>query len=150
MQEAYARVGALWGEDGRVITEGNLRDGYIAEAIRWCRNRLGGRDEDLVGPLRWAEACDNGWSEQATYSCIPSCRPGKTWQRYTRELAQYVYLMLPARDGSRNYDGHSAARARLELELTALVVGWFDDEARGNKRSFPPLALSRPPDLRAA
>ena len=43
-----------------------------------CRHRLGGRDEDLVGPLRWAEACDNGWSgERATYSCIPSCRPGK-------------------------------------------------------------------------
>ena len=41
---------------------------------------LGGRDEDLVGPERWDKASRDGWSERATYSCLPSC--GTTWARW--------------------------------------------------------------------
>ncbi len=58
--------------------------------------------------------------------------------------------MLPARSGGRNYDSHSPEHARLELELTELVVGWLADERAGNKHTFPQLVLSRPPDLRVA
>lgn len=148
MHEAYARANSQWPEEVPVITEADLRNGKIDEVIRWCRDRLGGRDEDLVGPLRWAEACNNGWSPRATYSCLPSCSPGKTWRRYVRDISYFVYSMLPTSDGGRNYDSRSLLHARLELELTELVVGWFTDEAHGIRRRFPPLLLSQPPDLR--
>jgi hypothetical protein len=46
------------------------------------------------------------------------------------------------------YPTHSIEHAWFELELTELVVGWLADDARGIERTFPPLVLSRPPDLR--
>lgn len=147
MHAAYTRLNSLLAEIDRPITDDDRSSGKIAEVIRWCRDKLGGRDEDLVGPERWEQASREGWSVSATYRDLPTFRPGATWARYIHEWAHYVYLMLPAR-GGRNYDSHSPTHARLELELTELVVGWLADEMRGIKRTFPPLNLSRPPDLR--
>jgi len=150
IERAYERIDAAWARYTRVIAEDDLTTGKIAEVIRWCRNRLGGHDQDLVGPLRWAEACNNGWSERATYACLPSCGPKKTWPRYIHEMAQYVYSMQPRPDGARPFGTRSIGQTRLELELAELVIGWLADEAAGTPRAFPELILSRPTDLRRA
>ena len=79
MHERYARINSLW------ITPED--EGGVSEVIRWCRAKLGGRDEDLVGPERWDKASRDGWSERATYSCLPSC--GTTWARYVHEMVHW-------------------------------------------------------------
>jgi hypothetical protein len=148
MHATYDRINAMWREVDRAITCHDRREGKIAEMIRWCRDRLGGRDQDLVGPERWETASREGWSERATYSCLPGWKPDSTWGHYIHDVAHWLYPMLPSDDAYRRYGDHDLGHARLELELTELVVGWLTDEADGVKRSFPPLKLSRPPDLR--
>jgi hypothetical protein len=149
MHEIYARINEM-AETRRQITHDDCKDGRTAEIIRWARNRLGGRDQDLIPPDRWETACREGWSKEATYSCLPRVKSGGMWHQFIHDVAHFIYLMLPlSRFGYRNYDNHSLARAHIELELTTLVVGWLTDEANGIKDSFPPLALSRPPDLRS-
>jgi hypothetical protein len=148
MHEIYSRINSMWSGVSPVITD--RTDGKIAEVIRWCRDRLGGRDQDLVGPERWENACRDGWSEQATYSCLPSPKREQTWSGYVHDIAHWLYPMLPSDDRFRRYGDHDVGHARLELELTKLVLGWLIDEANGIKRSFPPLKLLRPPDLRRA
>lgn len=148
MHEIYARINSAWRETPRVITDDDRRAEKIAEVFRWCRDRLGGRDQDLVGPERWEKASRDGWSTQATYSCLPGWGPGETCPEYIHDVAHWLYPMLPSNDDYRRYGDHDVGHARLELELTELVVGWLADEACGIKRSFQPLDLSRPPDLR--
>ena len=112
--------------------------------IRWCRDKLGGRDQDLVGPERWSDACRAGWSNRVTYSPLWP-KPNASWRSYIHDKAHDVYMMLPlSRGGTRNYDYHSPEHAGIELELAGLVVSWLKDEARGVKRTFEPLTLSRP------
>lgn len=148
MHATYDRINSLWPGISRPITDDDVSNGWLFEVLRWCRDKLGGRDQDLVGPDRWEQASREGWSARATYSCLPSWGRGWTWGRYVHEVAHFACLMLPARFGSRNYDNHSLVHAQLELELTELVASWLADEAQGIKRTFPPLALSRPPYLR--
>ena len=150
MHGCFTRIKSLWVEYSRPITADDLKKGWTAEVLRWARDKLGGRDEDLIGPERWGKASRDGWSVQATYSCLPRLRP--SWPDYVHEVGHYVWLMLPGRFGSwaRNHDSHSLEQSQLELELTELVAGWLADEARGIERTFPELQLSRPPDLRWA
>jgi hypothetical protein len=147
MHEAYGSISPLWATVRSTITDDDVRDCRIDEVIRWCREKLGGRDRDLVAPEKWEKAVREGWSIKATYSGGLASTPcvGRPWSSYVHDMAHSTYLMLPARfDGSRNYDNHSPGHARLELELTQLVVGWLTDESRGIKQTFPPLVLSRP------
>ncbi|HVC57390.1 MAG TPA: hypothetical protein VND95_15650 [Stellaceae bacterium] len=151
MHETYDQINAMWAEVDRPIADDDYRSGKVSEVIRWCRDQLGGRDQDLVPPDRWEQASREGWSERATYGPFFLPKPGQSFSRYVHDVAHDVYLMLPlSRDGSRNYDRHGVEHARVELELTELVVGWLADEANGINRSFPPLKRSRPPDLRRA
>jgi hypothetical protein len=146
MQILYDRTNSLWARAGlsRPITADDVSKGLPAEAIRWARDKLGGRDQDLVGPKRWEQASLGGWSEQATFSCLPHWVAGETWSRYVHSVSHYVHRL-----GSGDDDDHSPGHARLELELSELVVGWLADEARGIKRTFPPLVLPRPPHMKA-
>jgi hypothetical protein len=124
MHDTYARANSAWPDTSAVITEDDFRGGKIAEVIRWCRDRLGGRDRDLVPPERWEAASREGWSIRATYGPFFFPKSGQTWHGYIHDVAHTVYLMLPlARDGSRNYDGHSVQHSHIELELTQHVVG---------------------------
>jgi hypothetical protein len=148
MHENYTRVNTEWGAHNRVITDDDSRTGKRAEVVRWCRDRLGGRDQDLVGPERWERACREGWSKKATYGCFPSVKPGQTWSSWMHDVAHWLYPMLSSEDEHRRYGDHDAGHAHLELELTELVIGWLTDDAAGIERTFPPLNLSRPPDLR--
>jgi hypothetical protein len=103
----------------------------------------------LVGPERWVEYSRTGKSATATYSCLPTIKPGQSWQSYVHEFSHYVYLLLPAAlTGQRNYEVHSPIQAALELELAELVAGWLRDDAAGVKQIFSRLVLARPPDLR--
>ena len=149
MHATYDQVNAMWADVDRVITDDDFRSGKVSEVIRWCRDRLGGRDQDLVPPDRWEQASREGWSESATYGPFFLPKPRQCFRSYIHDVAHSVYLMLPlSRDGSRNYDRHGAPHARVELELSELVAGWLRDEAVGKKRCFPLLHRSRPPDLR--
>src|SRR5258708_28499454 len=107
MHSNYDHIGSAWRDFDRVITDPDYQDGKIAEVIRWCRDKLGGRDPDLVPPDRWETASREGWSIGATYGPFFFPKPKQAWSRYIHDVAHNVYQMLPlAQDGSRNYDGH--------------------------------------------
>jgi len=59
-------------------------------------------------------------------------------------------LKLPGGDAAKPIETHSLSQARIELELTELVVGWLETEAVGVTRVFPELDLSAPTDLRGS
>jgi hypothetical protein len=144
MHEIYGRIGSMWAENDRTITDQDFKDGKVDEVIRRCRDKLGGRDQDLVGPEIWAEACRARWSPGVTYRSLWP-KPNASWRSYIHDKAHDVYMLLPlSRGGIRNYDNHSLEQARIEFELAEIVVGWLKDEARGVGRTFEPLMLSRP------
>ena len=144
MHQRFDRINSMWAGTSRVITYDDRRAGWVAEVIRWRREKLGGRDQDLCGPEQWQDACKGQWSVEATYRFL-GVKSDTTWLSYVHDTAHDVYTMLPlARGEARNYDNHSPQQAALELELAELVVGWLRDEARGVKHAFAPLSLSRP------
>jgi hypothetical protein len=127
------------------ITEADFTQGRVGQIINWCRDKLGGRDEDLVGAARWAEASRQGWSEQATYACLPMTAPGSSWSQYIHDASHFVIqLQYPTNQAEMR---HSVDHAGLELELTQLVRSWFSDSEK-SPLIFERLILSRPPDLR--
>ena len=147
IHQIYARIRTIWDKDDRVITEDDRRNGKRAKVIRRCRDWLGGRDQDLVGPEGWEKSCREGRSVGATYSGLPRIKHKQTWAAGIHDVAHWLYPMLPS-DDYRRYGAHDLGHARLELELTELVAGWLRDEANRMRRSFPHLKLSRPPNLR--
>jgi hypothetical protein len=142
IRKIYARINTMWAGASRPISDDDVSQGKTAEVLRWCRDRLGGHDRDLVPPGRWEKACRGGWSIQVTYACLP--QPLKGWQQYIHDAAHFIHQGLNNNRGHISYENHDLEQARIELELTELVLGWFADEARGVERSFKPLKLSRP------
>jgi hypothetical protein len=122
------------------LTRDNSDKGWEDEVIRWIREKLGGRDLNLIPPERREAARTQNWSPRATYSCLPKLGPETTWRRFIHDCAHYTHQMLYGSEAPT----HSVDHARLELELTELVIGWFKDEAKGITRSFLRLSLSRP------
>ena|SRR6185312_5657797 len=123
------------------ITDEDFAKGRVGEVINWCRNKLGGRDENLVRAEQWAKASREGWSPKVTYRCLPSTMSGKSWGSYIHDAGHFVLdLRYP-----NGHESHTVEHASLELELRQLVHSWFVSKT---PREFAMLTLSRPPDLR--
>jgi hypothetical protein len=141
----YAKINTLWSEHDRAITDADRRSGKLDELLRICRDRLGGRDEDLIPPGHREKAQRDRWSKRAAYFYLP--RQGKTWKVYVHNVSHFLNDMLPKYSSDyRDHAAHTLAHARLELELSELVTGWFIDEEQGINHSFPSLELTWPPE----
>ena len=111
MHDLYDRINSLWDGVSRPITDDDQSSGWLAEVLRWCRDKLGGRDQDLVGEERWEPASREVWSKSATYSCLPGWHPAEPWWRYVHNVSHYVDKLLRAQLGSCKNETHSVTHA---------------------------------------